>query len=147
MDNSKQMTLFGTGLDVKETIKNVKHFFEVDYPAAKRRSHQDVSGVSSPAITGIPKGTPSGNAMEERLVNRVYCRQVVAATPLAIGWCSKWSQKILKWLYLDGRDDTYCIMNLPYSGKWYYEKLKPAALVEFAEAYSVEELLVFKKVQ
>lgn len=147
MDNSKQMTLFGTGLDVKETIKNVKHFFEIDYPAAKRRSHQDVSGVSSLAITDMPKGTPSGNAMEERLVNRVYCRQVVAATSLAIGWCSKWSQKILKWLYLDGRDDTYCIMNLPYSEKWYYKKLKPAALVEFAEAYSVEELLVFKKVQ
>ena len=145
VDNLEQLTVFGNELDVEKTLDNVKHFFEVDYPAAKRRAHRDMTGVGSPAITGMPKGTAKGNATEERLVNYAYCKQVVAATPLAIDDCTKWSRKILKWLYLNREDDAYCIVNLPYSEKWYYKKLKPTAMIEFAEAYPIEELLAFKK--
>lgn len=147
VDNLEQLTIFGNELNVDKTIKKVRHFFEVDYPVAKRRAHRDVTGLSSPVINGMPKGTPIGNATEERLINRAYCRQVVAATPKTIDECSKWSRKLLKWLYLNGEDDTYCINNIPYSERWYYKRLKPTAFIEFAEIYPVEELLVFEKVQ
>ena len=95
VDNLEQLTVFGNELDVEKTLDNVKHFFEVDYPAAKRRAHRDMTGVGSPAITGMPKGTAKGNANEERLVNYAYCKQVVAATPLAIDDCTSGVGKYL----------------------------------------------------
>ena len=54
-----------------------------------------MTGVGSPAITGMPKGTAKGNANEERLVNYAYCKQVVAATPLAIDDCTSGVGKYL----------------------------------------------------
>ena len=143
----EQQTIFGWELDREATIDKVKHFFEVEYPAAERRAGQDVTGLSSPAITGMPKGSAVGNATENRLVNRIYCRQVASAVPLAINYCTKWSRTLLTFLYIDHRDDGYCIIHLPFSESWYYKTLKPKALIEFAEAYPIEELLVFQKVQ
>lgn len=141
------MTIFGRELIIQDTLDKVKHFFNVEYPIAKRRANRDVTGLSSPTMTGMPSGSPVGNATEERWLNRIYCRQVVKATPMAIDDCSRWSRYILTSLYLNGKDDAYCIASLPYSEKWYYDQLKPKALIEFAEAYPVEELLVFEKVQ
>lgn len=141
----EQQTIFGWELDRKATINNVKHFFEVDYPAAKRRAGKDVTGLGSPSMSGMPGGSV-GNATENRLLDRLYCQQIVAAVPVAINRCTRWSRAILTYLYLEHRSDQYCIIMLPYSERWYYEH-KPAALIEFAEAYPVKELLVFQKVQ
>lgn len=96
-------------------------------------------------MTGMPSGSPVGNSTENRLVNRIYCRQVVSAVPLAINHCTKWSRTLLTFLYIDHLDDAYCIIHLPFSESWYYKTLKPKALIEFAEAYPIEELLVFQK--
>lgn len=145
--SKKEEVIFDSTVDVDQTIKNVKHFLDVEYPAAKRRAKRSISTISSPSMDGMPKGTPAGNIMENKLVNRAYCRQVAAAVPLVIKECSRWSRYILKLLYLEGYDDTYCIANLPYSDNWYYKKLKPRALMEFAEIYPIDELMVFKKVQ
>ncbi|MGM9908021.1 ArpU family phage packaging/lysis transcriptional regulator [Limosilactobacillus sp.] len=144
---SKEEVIFDSTLDVDKTIKNVKHFFGVDYPAAKRRAKWNLSVISSPSFDGMPKGTPYGNVMENKLINRAYCRQVVKAVPLVIDDCSRWSRAILTTLYIDGHDDSYCINSLPYQENWYYKKLKPKALIEFAEIYPIEELMVFKKIQ
>lgn len=147
MSSQKEETIFDITVDVDATIKNVKHFFEVDYPAAKRRARRRLSAISSPSFDGMPKGTPVGNLMENKLVNRAYCRQVVSAVPLTIKDCSRWSRIILDTLYTDGHSDDYCIAELPFSDSWYYKKLKPKAFIEFAEVYPIEELMVFKKVQ
>lgn len=143
----EQQTIFGWELDREATIDKVKHFFEVDYPAAKRRARKDVTGLSSPAITGMPSGSAVGNATENRLLDRQYCKQVIAEVPTSINNCTKWSRNVLTYLYLENRGDMYCIIHLPFSESWYYKNLKPQALIEFAEAYPVEELLVFQKVQ
>nr|DAH80708.1 MAG TPA: transcriptional regulator [Caudoviricetes sp.] len=147
VSNLKQETIFDSAVDIDETISKVKHFFEVDYPAAERRAKVKLGIISSPSMDGMPKGTPVGNAMENKLVNRAYCRQVVEAVPLVIDSCSQWSQYILKTLYLQERSDDYCVANIPFSDSWYYKTLKPRALVEFAEIYPIEELMVFKKVE
>lgn len=147
VSSKKEEVIFGNTVDVEQTIENVKHFFEVEYPAAKLRAKRKIETISSPSIDGMPKGTPVGNVMENKLVNRAYCRQVVKAVPLVVEDCSRWSRHILKLLYLNGYDDTYCIASLPYSDNWYYKKLKPKALMEFAEIYPIEELMAFKKVQ
>ena len=94
VSNLKQETIFDSAVDIDETISKVKHFFEVDYPAAKRRAKVKLEIISSPSMDGMPKGTPVGNAMENKLVNRAYCRQVVEAVPEVIDGCSHWSQYI-----------------------------------------------------
>lgn len=147
MSSKKEEVIFGNAVDVDKTIENVKHFLEVEYPAAKRRAKRNLAAISSPSFDGMPKGTPAGNVMENKLINRAYCRQVVAAVPLVVEGCSRWSRFILDTLYLHGHGDDYCIAELPYSDSWYYKKLKPAAFIEFAEIYPIEELMVFKKVQ
>lgn len=145
--SGQEVVIFGNTLDVDKTINNVKHFFNVDYPAAKRRARRNLSSISSPSFDGMPKGTPSGNTMESKLINRAYCRQVVEAVPLVIKDCSRWSRAILTTLYIDQHDDKYCINKLPYEENWYYKRLKPKALIEFAEIYPIEELMAFKKIQ
>lgn len=145
--HSEQMTFLNRHFDPKQTRENVKRFFEVDYPAAKRRAGQfrnNRTGISSPQITGMPGGSSASNGVEERLVNAIYCRQVMYATADAIKCCSRWSRAILTMLYLDGCDDTYCIEHLPFSESSYFHKYKPTAYIEFAEAYPVEELLALK---
>lgn len=145
--HSEQMTFLNCHFDPKQTRENVKQFFEVDYPAAKRRAGQfrtNRTGISSPQITGMPGGSSASNGVEERLVNAIYCRQVVYATADAIKCCSRWSRAILTMLYLDGYSDAECIDQLPFGDSSYNHKYKPEALIEFAEAYPLEELLAEK---
>lgn len=148
MSKGKQTTIFNHEVDEKKTCANVKHFFKVDYPAIKRMARRDPTGVSSPGMTGMPSGDPDGNPTENRLVSWIDARQAKAATADAIKSCSQWSREILKVWGLQGNtdDDQYCIDQIPYSDRWYY-KHKKIALIEFAEAYPMDELLEFKKVQ
>ena len=64
--HSEQMTFLNRHFDPKQTRENVKRFFEVDYPAAKRRAGQfrtNRTGISSPQITGMPSGSSASNGV------------------------------------------------------------------------------------
>lgn len=148
MNKGKQTTIFNMEVDEKKTCDNVKRFFKFDYPAIKRMARRDPTGMSSPSMTGLPSGDPDGNPTENRLVNWVDANQAKQATADAINSCDRWSREILKVWGLAGNtdDDQYCIDQIPYSERWYYQH-KKVALIEFAEAYPLDELLEFKKVQ
>lgn len=145
MGKGKQTTILNYEVDEKQTFKAVKNFFKYDYPAIKRLSRRDPTGISSPSITGMPSGDSDGNSTENRLVNWVDARQAKQATADAISYCSRWSRKILTIWGLEGNvdDDRIVIDQLHFSDSWYYEHRK-IAVIEFAEAYPLDNLLKFK---
>jgi predicted DNA-binding protein YlxM (UPF0122 family) len=53
-------------LDKKATIKNVRYFFEHDWPIIQTRAHVDFAGTKSPIISGMPMGSMSGNANDDK---------------------------------------------------------------------------------
>ena len=71
-------------IDYKATEANVKHFLTRIYPRAKRMAGKDLSNIQSPQITDMPKATPVGNPLEQRIIQRAYAQQVVKATVDAI---------------------------------------------------------------
>lgn len=146
MGKGKQTTIFNYEVDEEKTFKAVKKFFKYDYPAIKRLARRDPTGISSPSITGMPSGDPDGNPTENRLVNWVDARQAEQATADAIKYCSRDSRKILKLWGLQGNvdNDRAVIDQIYYGESWYYEHRKTAVL-EFAEAYPLANLLKFKE--
>ena len=144
MSKGKHTTILNYEIDEDKTCSNVKHFFKVDYPAIKRMCNRDPTGLSSPAMTGMPSGSPAGNPTENRVINWIDARQAKDGTKQAIDCCSRWSREILRIWGLEGNvdDDRYVISQLPYESSWYYDH-KRIAMIEFAEAYPHQRLLAY----
>lgn len=140
----EQQTIFEKNIDQKATEENVKHFLKREYPRMKRIAGRDDTGISSPSMDGMPKGTNNGNSVERRLVQSIYARQVVEATHRAINSCDAFSSEVLKLLYLQGRSDTETYMKIGYQRRNYFQRIKPKALLEFAEAYMLDDLKIYK---
>lgn len=140
----EQQTIFEEFIDQKATEENVKHFLGREYPRMKRIAGRDNTGISSPSFDGMPKGTNNGNSVERRLVQSIYAKQVVQATYNAIQSCDAFSCKVLTLLYLDGRSDTETYLAIGYQRRNYFQRIKPKALLEFAEAYLLDDLKIYK---
>ena len=132
-------------IDVKATENNVKRFLLRDYPRAKRMAGKNITNLQSPSINGMPSGTPVGNPKEQQIVQRAYAQQVVIATEEAIGLCDTVSQQILRMLYQKHYNDTMCFVSLHYGKSQYFNHLKPQALLQFAEAFQLGDLMVSRK--
>lgn len=127
-------------IDYKATEANVKHFLTRIYPRAKRMAGKDLSNIQSPQITDMPKATPAGNPLEQRIIQRAYAQQVVKATVDAIYRCDAFSREVLDLLYLQGYSDSACYMAIGYQRSQYFKRIKPKALRQFAEAYALDDL-------
>lgn len=140
----EQLTIFDNHIDRKATIHNVKQFFD-EYPRMVRLARRDNTGLSSPRMDGMPKGSSYGNSVERKLVQSIYAKQVVKATKAAMDACDSISRKILIDLYVHGWADKEVYVNIGYSESYYNHQIKPKALLEFAELYLLEPLQVFAK--
>lgn len=139
----EQLTIFDNHIDREATIHKVKQFFD-EYPRMVRLTRRDNTGLSSPRMDGMPRGSNYGNSVERRLVQSIYAKQVVKETNDAINACDEFSKVVLRDLYLYGWSDKKTIRNIGYSESQYYHHVKPRALLEFAELYMLESLQVFK---
>lgn len=142
----EQLTIFEKHIDVKATMERVINFFR-KYPHLKRiarRAQINNTGISSPSFDGMPKGTNNGNSVERRLVQSIYARQVVEEVPQAISCCDTISQKVIKGLFFEGMSNQEVYESIGYEKSQYNEKIKPRALLQFAEAYLLDDLKVYK---
>ena len=139
----EQLTIFDNHIDREATIHKVKQFFD-EYPRMVRLARRDNTGLSSPRMDGMPRGSNYGNSVERRLVQSIYAKQVVKETSEAINACDEFSKVVLRDLYLYGWSDNKTIMAIGYSRSRYFHYVKPKALLEFAELYMLEPLQVFK---
>ncbi|WP_251548310.1 ArpU family phage packaging/lysis transcriptional regulator [Limosilactobacillus caecicola] len=139
-----QLTIFDKYVDKKATQENVKHFLQDEYPRMQRMAGRDNTGISSPSMDGMPKGSNYGNSVERRLVQSIYAKQVVREVRSAINDCDAFSSKVLTMLYLEGRSDTQTYLEIGYQERNYYKRIKPRALLEFAEAYMLDDLKIYK---
>ena len=144
VDNLEQLTIFDKYIDHKATEDNVKQFLSREYPRMKRIARRDNTGVSSPSMDGMPKVSAYGNSVERRLVQSIYAKQVVEAVQDAIDCCDAFSSKVLTLLYLDGYSDTQTYTAIGYQRRNYFQRIKPRALLEFAEAYLLDDLKIYK---
>jgi len=108
-----------------------------------RTSGQDITGLKSPSMDGMPKAPGFNNNADSTIVRRVTAEQIVKRTIEAIGHCDNTSKDVLSYLYLDNYTDTMCYMDLGYSESYYFHKVKPAALLEFADAYLLDDLHIY----
>lgn len=138
-------------VDRDKTIKNCKHHLSRELPKMIRisglnRSEYEnmVDGLRSPSMNGMPKAQSATNNADVTIVRRVYAQEVVKRTVQAISRCDAKSKEILDMLYLQDYSDTMCYMEIGYSKGHYFDHIKPVALLEFADAYLLDDLHIYK---
>ena len=112
----------------------------------QRYSHKDISGIKSPIITDMPKGSSVGNQAEEAITQIVYAEQVITSVVVALKSCDVVSRKLLVDVYI-GKSKTpdYSEMEALGYEKTRYQFYKNRACLQFADSFMIEDLHVFKK--
>lgn len=141
MDGWQQLTLLDDLVDHKATQEQVQEFLKRGYPKAKRIAGRDLTNIQSPQITDMPKGTPNGNANENKLINRAAARQIVNHTRQAIAACDRDSQTILT-MMAQGYKTKEIIAAIGWSKSQYHDVYRPRALEQFAQAYQGEAIIL-----
>lgn len=131
--------------DRKLTEQRVSDFFKTEFPSALRASGQTISDIQSPNYNGMPKGQPVGNPTENKIARRLIAEQVVKETLNAVKRCSPYSEKLLRMLYLQAFNradwEVEALSGYQHTQYYYY---KNKALDEFADAYLLDDLHVYK---
>lgn len=137
-------------IDEEGTISNCKRFLLRVFPRMLRISGLNsgnydelIAGLQSPKMDGMPKAPNHANNSDISIVRRVYAQQIVQMTVKAMGKCSATSKNVLSMLYLDGYTDTMCLLAVGYSHSQYFDKVKPKAILEFADVYELDDLHIY----
>lgn len=93
--------------------------------------------LKSPVLDSQPKGTPSGNVNEERMMNIWLAEQVVDCVGSAMRNMTKESQKILLNRYSD-QMLTYAIAQTLSISSATYSRKQERALCEFADRFEYQ---------
>ena len=124
-------------LDEKRTIKNVKYYFEHDFPRLKARSHMNIASIQSPNFDTV--GTPgtARNTQENKVMDQLRAQELVTATYKVINNCPDdyKFKTILKYCYLYGQSNAKTMEVVGYASTRYNE-CKHEACLYFAEAFS-----------
>jgi len=133
-------------VDEKATVNKVKHFLKHTLPKMQRYSHKDISGIKSPIITDMPKGSSVGNQAEEAITQIVYAEQVINSVVAALKSCDVVSRKLLIDVYIgNSKAPDYSEMEALGYEKTRYQFYKNRACLQFADSFMIEDLHVFKK--
>ncbi|MBZ1504040.1 transcriptional regulator [Latilactobacillus curvatus] len=133
-------------VDEKATVNKVKHFLKHTLPQMQRYSHKDISGIKSPIITDMPKGSSVSNGAEEIITQRVYAGQVINSVVAALKSCDVVSRKLLIDVYVSSsKTPDYLEMEALGYEKTRYQFYKNRACLQFADSFMIEDLHVFKK--
>lgn len=130
-------------LDRAKTAENVIKFFKL-FPKKVLQSVESLSSLKSPSLDGMPKVQSALNNSDYRLIEKANAAYEIEMTLKAIRCLDIKSQFILNSLYITRTmNNNEVFFTLNYGRTRYYE-LKEKALCSFAEAYSVEDLRIFK---
>lgn len=122
-----------------ELAKKARHFLE----QTLQKDSLIVRGaetVSSPAITGMPKGSPNGNSSEDTMLRAATAQREIEGISDTIELLTGDEIGILQYRYLEGKSTTetarlFCVSRRQLNN------LERRALVHFAYAYAGGVLL------
>lgn len=124
-------------LDEKRTIKNVKYYFEHDFPRLKARSHMNIASIQSPNFDTVGTSGTAINTQENKVMDQLRAQELVAATYKTVNNCPDdyKFKTILKYCYLYGQSNAKTMEVAGYASTRYNE-CKHEALLYFAEAFT-----------
>lgn len=124
-------------LDEDQTIRNVKYYFEHDFPRLKARSHMNIASIQSPSFDTVGSASNAINAQENKIMNQLRAQELVVATYNTIKNCPDYYKykTILKYHYLFGETNEKTMEISGYASTRYNE-CKNAACLYFAEAFA-----------
>ena len=128
------MNLFAD-IDVQATADNVDDFLKNKFPHLLLRCGRGLTDLSSPQLSLAPAHSNEFNHQEDSIINALGIEQVVEAVHQTIYHCSSISRIILLDIYIYHYTVDRTLMDLPYERSQYFHKLKPEALLEFADCY------------
>lgn len=125
-------------LNKKETIDNVKYYFNEEFPRLKARAHMNIASIQSPSFDTVGSAGNAINTQENKVMNQLRAQELVKATYKIIENCPNEPNRlraILKNHYLLGVSNNDTMDNAKYE-KTRYNELKNVALLYFAEAFA-----------
>lgn len=128
------MNLFAD-IDYRATANNVDNLLKNKLPRLAHQCGRGLIDLSSPTLSLAPSHTNRTDGQENSIVHAMAAQEVVNAIHATIFDCSELSKTILVDTYLKRYTPEKIISSLPYQRSQYFHKLKPAALVEFADRY------------
>ena len=128
------MNLFAD-IDVQATTDNVDDFLKNKFPHLLLRCGCGLTDLSSPQLSLAPAHSNGINHQEDSIINALGIEPVVEAVHHTIFHCSSISKIILLDIYVHYYSVDRTLMDLPYERSQYFHKLKPEALIEFADSY------------
>lgn len=128
-------------IDTKKTAKNVDYFLKKQLPHIMLRCGHSITELSSPRLSLTPVSTSSRTDLQESIIiNAMEFENVVQAVHSAILSCSDISKTILLDIYIHSYSVDRTLMDIPYERSNYFHRLKPKALLEFADLYSGKQI-------
>lgn len=124
-------------LDESQTIKNVKYYFEHEFPRIKARAHMNITSIQSPSFDTVGGAGTTINVQENKVMNQLRAQELVVATYKIIKNCpNDYKYKtILKYHYLYGKSNIATMEVAGYASTRYNE-CKNNACLYFAEAFA-----------
>lgn len=124
----------------KETVKKAKTVLTRDVEHA-RLLIASASSVSSPVITGMPKGSGTFGRQEDMLLDAAAAEKLIHDIKCAISLLSKDEAIVLTGLYLDGLTVTELADRLHAGAATIYRR-RNKALQDFCYSFRGGELLI-----
>ncbi|AYE37792.1 hypothetical protein D1B17_03750 [Companilactobacillus zhachilii] len=121
-------------LNKRKTIKNVKDYFEKDFPRLKARSHMDLSSLQSPQFDTIPNTGNVRNNQEDNVISGIDAQEFVKSTYDVINKAPRIYKIILKNVYLLDQGNSVAMELTGYETSQ-YAKYKNRSLLYFADTY------------
>lgn len=131
-------------VDEDKSIENAKEILS-NYRRLSRMAGQKLTDIQSPTFDGMPKASSYDNRIETKIVDHIDAEAIINNCQQAMSIMNKTSYWVLYYTY-------FCepaLTHYQIAAKVGYaagsiDKLKLRGLLEFAEAYPGEKLLVFK---
>lgn len=130
--------------DDSATVNNVRAFLAGHWRRTLRAG-KSISSLQSPRMDGMPRSSSSVNRVDDNIIKQADIALEVSSTVHAIHCLDSKSEFILSKLYLadPAWTNTEIMQAMGYEESRYRD-LKRLAFLMFAEAYSVEDLRVFR---
>lgn len=131
-------------LNEKQTIKNVKRFFEKDFPKLQNMAHTSFVDMKSPVISDMPLLHGVNNSNEDKFTAHAQAKDLLAKVLQSCSGLDKEHQHVLELRCFKKLSWTAIEDRTGYSNTRNWEQFNEA-LLQFSWAFAdVEDLRVFK---
>ncbi|AYE38385.1 hypothetical protein D1B17_06940 [Companilactobacillus zhachilii] len=125
-------------LDEKETIDNVKYYFNEEFSRRDARAQMNIDSIQSPLFDTVGSAGNAINTQENKVINQLRAQELVKTIYRTIENCPKEPNRlktILKNHYLLSVSNNDTMDQAKYE-KTRYNELENTALLYFAEAFA-----------